>query len=274
MHHALLPTALLLVLASAAHAVVERTVERTFTVGTAAAVEVDILSGPISVEVGPAGTVQARLEQRIRADTPAEADAVLARYEVTVGENDGRILVRVQRRGTSWSWRDSPLELAAHLVVPADARLNLDTSGGPIVVEGLLSGSLRADTSGGAIEVDGGSGSLNLDTSGGSIRVGQALGSVRADTSGGDITIAYVGPNAPSVVADTSGGSITVGLDPAGRYSLVGDTSGGRVSVDGLPFEARTTERTRIVGNVNGGGASVTADTSGGNVRFRAANAP
>jgi formylmethanofuran dehydrogenase subunit C len=272
MQHAILLAAVLAVI-TAAQGAIERTIERSFAVGSAPVVEVDISGGPIHVEVGASGTVAARLEQRIRADDDAGADAVLARYETTVAEVDGRIVVKVERRSRG-GWGREPLQVAVRLTVPADSRLNLDTSGGSIVVRGNVSGDVVADTSGGSITVDGGAATLNLDTSGGSIRVGQALSTLRADTSGGSITVDYVGPAATSVLADTSGGSITVGLDPAGRFSITGDTSGGGVTADGLTLDVRERARTRLVGDLNGGGARVVADTSGGTIRFRPASAP
>ncbi|HEY5551987.1 MAG TPA: DUF4097 family beta strand repeat-containing protein [Opitutaceae bacterium] len=266
--------AALLATALVAGAEIDRSIEKSFPMEPGAKVLVDISGGSISVKVGDAGRIVLKVEQIVKVSTEAEADAVLADYDITA-EADGdtvKFITESKRKG--WSWSDmgrSKLRQKVYLIVPADTHLNLDTSGGSIGIDGEISGTVRADTSGGSINVDGGTGDMNLDTSGGSITVGRALGKLRADTSGGSIRVAYVGPNATDVNCDTSGGSIHVGVDPSGNFDLNADTSGGRVSVVGLPFEPTVQSRTHARGRINDGGARLRADTSGGSISITAA---
>ncbi|MCF3648519.1 DUF4097 family beta strand repeat-containing protein [Synoicihabitans lomoniglobus] len=255
---------------------ITREVEKSFRVGDDAAIEVDISGGSIDVEIGSDDQFHVTLQQTFRTNSESEADEILERYDVTLDQSGDRVrvIVRSDKKSGGWfsGWRNRGANFSVKLIAPAHADLNLDTSGGSIRVDGDSRGEIIADTSGGSISVDGSAGHMNLDTSGGSIRVGYALSRLRADTSGGSITIGYVGPDADDINADTSGGSITIGLDPAGGYDLLADTSGGSVHINGLSFRAEKKTRTHAEGEINGGGARVRADTSGGGITIKAAD--
>jgi hypothetical protein len=273
----LLKATMVAVLASAlvASASIDRTIEKSFPMKPGAKVLVNISGGTINVKVGEAGRIDLKVEQIINADTEAEADEILAKYEITAEADGDTVKFITKSQGRDWKWSgfaSGPrLKQKVYLVVPADTDLNLDTSGGSIGIDGEISGDVRVDTSGGSINVSGGSGDMNLDTSGGSITVGRALGKLRADTSGGSIHVDYVGPNAGDVNCDTSGGSIHLGVDAKGNFDLDADTSGGRVTVEGLPLEVHKKSRTHVSGKVNAGGARLRADTSGGSIKIEAA---
>jgi hypothetical protein len=253
--------------------VVERRLERTFDVAAGSLVAVNITGGPIAVETGPGRSARLVLEQRVdRVSSDAEADRALADYEITAVQDGGTVtLTGRRRRDADREWRrNGPrVALRAILTIPADVRVDLDTSGGSISVRGDRTAAVRADTSGGGITVDGGRADFDLDTSGGSIRVGRVQGNVRASTSGGSITVDYVGPTASDVRLDTSGGGIRVGVDRAAKLDIDASTSGGSVDVENLPFDTRNIRRSRAVGSINGGGGRLTADTSGGSIEIR-----
>jgi hypothetical protein len=251
---------------------VERRLERTFTVAPGSLVVVDISGGPIEVDTGQGRSMQLTLVQRVdNVSNDAQADDALRDYEISAAQQDSTVTLIGRRHQGSWRWRrgDPQVRLSARLTVPADVRLDLDTSGGPITVRGDRTANVKVSTSGGSITVDGGRATFDLNTSGGPIRVGRALGNVRAETSGGSITVDYVGPNATDVSLDTSGGAIRVGVDRAAKLDISASTSGGSVDVENLPFETRSIRRTRAVGSINGGGGRLTADTSGGSVQIK-----
>jgi hypothetical protein len=251
---------------------IERRLERTFTVAAGSLVLVDISGGPIEVDTGTGRSMQLTLVERVdNVSTDAQADEALRDYEISATQQDSTVTLIGRRHQGSGRWRrgDPQVRLSARLTVPADVRLDLDTSGGPITVRGERAAHVKVDTSGGAITVDGGRADFDLGTSGGPIRVGRVLGNVRADTSGGSITVDYVGPTATDVSLETSGGSIRVGVDRAAKLDISAETSGGSVDVENLPFETRSIRRTRAVGSINGGGGRLTADTSGGSIQIR-----
>lgn len=255
-----------------ASAAIDRKLEKSFTVNPGVLVKVDISGGGVASQTGASGEVKLVLDQHFRtADTDAEADEILAGYEIVAEQSGDEILLRVRSK-KKWRWnRRSEMKPSVKLVVPTDTRLDLDTSGGSITVRGEMSADVRCDTSGGNIAVDGGTGRFDLDTSGGSISAAKILGVLKADTSGGNIDVDYIGPSARNIDLDTSGGSISVGVDSSANFDLHADTSGGRVSVEGLSFSANKKDRNHASGPINQGGYPLRADTSGGNITVMAA---
>lgn len=252
---------------------VQRRIAETYRVAAGSLVSVRISGGPISVEVGPAGTVGVTLEQRIEAGSDAAADTLLADYEVSSVQQGDVVTLTARRKAGSEGYRtrNSGVRFDARLTVPPNVRLDLDTSGGSISVLGDRQADLKADTSGGSITVDGGQATMDLDTSGGNIQVRRALSVLRADTSGGGITVDYVGASATDVSVDTSGGSIRVGVDAAAKLNVDASTSGGSVTIEGLPFTTQSVRGSRASGSLNGGGGRLNANTSGGSIAIRAA---
>ncbi len=255
---------------------ITRDTTHSFPVSGHPTILVDIFGGGIEVNIEPnSDSVYITLHQTFRTNDETEIPDILKDFEITIDEREGEIVVAAKRRRqgglfSGWSNKNRA-SFSATVSCPPEVNLNLDTSGGSIRVSGFVEGDLRADTSGGSISVTGGTGYLNLDTSGGSISVDEAHGRIRADTSGGRISIGYVGPDVSKVNADTSGGGISIGLDPEGSYDLLADTSGGNVSVSDLEIQASKMSRTHVRGQINGGGTSVRADTSGGSILISAA---
>lgn len=250
----------------------ERRVERSFEVAPGSLASVAISGGSISVSTVPGRTARLVLIQRVDASSEREADAALEHYEVALGQTGDRVHLAMRRKPGRWTSRErNRVRMSAELGVPADVRLDLDTSGGSIVVHGDRTAAVAADTSGGSITVDGGAGVLDLDTSGGSIRVGRVLTALHAGTSGGSISVSQVGRTARDVLVDTSGGSIRVGVSPAARLNVEASTSGGGVSTSGLPLTMARRERSALAAVLNDGGGRLRATTSGGSVSIYAA---
>ncbi len=133
--------------------------------------------------------------------------------------------------------------------VPAQTRVQVDTSGGAIKVT-----SLRGDT--------------KLGTSGGGIEVREHTGEVSANTSGGGITLSHVHGRCR---VETSGGGITAdAIDGA----VDGETSGGSIRFDGITGDIKAHSSGGGI-HIREAGGRVEADTSGGSVQvaFTRANA-
>ncbi len=140
------------------------------------------------------------------------------------------------------------------------------TSGGGIEAVGIQ-GPLDAGSSGGSVEVQKITGDLRAHSSGGPIRISEAGGKVDADTSGGGIHAAFARGNSKGGRLESSGGGITVSVDPASRLTI--DAEGDHVDSD-LPIEIRgAVSHGELHGQLNGGGASLRLETSGGSIRIR-----
>ena len=145
---------------------------------------------------------------------------------------------------------------------------SLNTSGGSINIEGG-GGSIDARTSGGSINIAGVKGTVDAQTSGGGIRLKEIAGSVNAKTSGGSIDAEILGQPRDDMHLQTSGGSVTVHLDENVRADIDAQASGGSVSTDFSVAVRGTMKRTKLQGEINGGGPLLTLRTSGGSVRIR-----
>jgi hypothetical protein len=248
----------------------ERRVERTFEVTSGSTVAINLSGGRITVVPGTTRAATVTLVQRVHVTTDRDADAALANYRVAFSQTAEGIHVEARRRPgfDVGSWRDPQVNIDAELTVPPDVRLDLDTSGGSITVRGVRRAPIAARTSGGSITVDDVRAQVDVRTSGGSIRVARASGSLLARTSGGSIRIGEVSASADAIDVRTSGGSISVGVEPSARLNIDASTSGGRVSVDDLPLLTSHQSRHHVTGQLNGGGGSLRASTSGGSVRI------
>ena len=143
----------------------------------------------------------------------------------------------------------------------------LKTSGGSIKVMDCV-GSIQCKTSGGSITAEGMSGDLEAHTSGGGIRLIDISGQVNASTSGGSIKAELVGQPSGPVYLKTSGGSVTLYMDEDVKVDIDARTSGGRGRVD-FPVKVRgKISRSRLRGELNGGGPLLTLRSSGGGIKL------
>jgi len=233
--------------------------------------------------------------------SPGEAD--LDDFTITI-EQKGDKIKAIAKRNKTFGWGGNRTSISFTVYTPKRSLVDANTSGGHIKLTNL-DGKLKGDTSGGHITAEDISGELDLDTSGGKITVTRLRGNLKAETSGGHISlgdiqgsIVDVGTSgghitleriaAETIKAETSGGHITANIDNVGKQLSL-DTSGGNIDVflpanrgysldldgsyvtlDGFGSVDGTKKRDRIRGDVNGGGARIYCDTSGGGVRVKA----
>jgi hypothetical protein len=141
---------------------------------------------------------------------------------------------------------------------PVKSSLNLNTSGGNIVVS-ELTGKQIANTSGGNIFIDKILGDADLGTSGGNISLNNSTGNIRASTSGGNISIDKIDG---TLDVSTSGGNINASSIKKG---LLAHTSGGNIDVKNAqgPVDVNTSGGSISLVDLSG---SVKAITSGGEI--------
>src|SRR5262247_261204 len=147
-------------------------------------------------------------------------------------------------------------------------KVDVRTSGGGIDI-GSGSGDLVAETSGGGIKIEDFVGDAFVRTSGGAIRINRIEGAIDAETSGGPIVAALSGQPKKDCRLHTSGGGITVELDEALSLNINAEASGGGVTTD-LPLTVQGELRSgRLQGSLNGGGQSLSLQTSGGGIQLK-----
>jgi hypothetical protein len=303
----LLAASLLAVLPLAAHAKIERNVEKTFAVQPGGTLTVNTQGGDIRVLAGGDQEVRIVARQRFpRADTEAEADEVMRdlTFELTQQGNDVSVLTKSDRRLSGFNWGNH-VQIDFTITVPSRYTADIRTSGGDINVGGLtgrlsaqtsggdielarIDGEINASTSGGDIALAEGTAGARLRTSGGDIRVGRiarkadletsggdievrsAGASVDASTSGGDVAATFEGGVPADATLSSSGGDIVARIRQDSSFRLDASTSGGGVDAAGLTLtiERGGVGKNRLVGSVNGGGPLLKLRTSGGDIRI------
>lgn len=286
-----------------------RNVEKTFAVQPGGRLLVTTEGGNISVQTAASSEVRVTARQTIRASTDEEADRLLEKLTLTLAQAGDEITAEAKfDRGTYGGWFRGSRGVQVDFIVEVPERFNaeLRTSGGNIDV-GNLAGRLEARTSGGNINlqrIDGeveartsggnvslreGTARTRLHTSGGHIRVNRAAGPLEVSTSGGHVTLEAVdrlvsartsggnvavvltAPPAADTSLSTSGGDVSMRLPAGSAFRLDASTSGGSVNATGLTITLAQggVGKSRLVGDVNGGGPVVKLRTSGGNIRVR-----
>jgi len=289
-----------------AFAKIERVVEKTFAVQPGGILKVETSGGSIAVEPGAGDTVKVVARQVIRADNDAEADALLQDLTLTIEQQGNDVVAKARYASTPLgfhlgSW--PPVQVSFVVNVPAHYHADLHTSGGGVTV-GDLTGSIFARTSGGGVRIGQIDGTVDAGTSGGDIRLGSCTGDTKLNTSGGGIRAERIvgradlrtsgggisvklvenalqahtsGGGVDAVIAgtlkddcslSTSGGSVRVAVDRTAAFRLDAATSGGDVHAAGLTIRIENggLGKSRLIGDVNGGGPLLKLRTSGGGI--------
>jgi DUF4097 and DUF4098 domain-containing protein YvlB len=163
----------------------------------------------------------------------------ILRFEWNEGAGSASVTAKKKHRFSLFE----NIRVTFEVEVPAKTRVDVDTSGGSIVLRSL-EGEAKLETSGGGIDVEDHTSDVVAHTSGGSISLAHIRGKAKIDTSGGGIHAREI---SGTLDAETSGGSIDVD-DVKG--DIHAHTSGGGIEIR----EA---------------GGRVDADTSGGSVETR-----
>jgi hypothetical protein len=292
-----------------AAAKVERTVEKTFAVQPGGTLRAETQGGAITVRSGGGHEVKIVVRQHIRASSAAEADELLKKLTLTLEQqgNDVTAVAKYESRPIGkvfGSW--PPVAVDFVVTVPGEYNAELKTSGGDITVGDLrgrvqartsggdlrmerIDGAVDGGTSGGNITLKEGTATVKLHTSGGSVHVDRAGGPAEVSTSGGDVVIKSVeqllraatsGGDIKAVLTaaprsdcslSTSGGDIEIRLPKAAAVNLEAGTSGGEVDAAGLTITIAKggQGKTRLAGQVNGGGPLLKLRTSGGDISIR-----
>lgn len=286
-----------------------RTVEKTFTVQPGGNFKASTQGGDIVIQTGDTNEIRITAKQTIRASTEKEADELLEKLTLSFEQQGNDVIVESKYesrpRGLHFgNW--PPVQVAFTVTLPRKFNVNLNTSGGDIRVASLtgnarartsggnlsfdrIDGEIDAHTSGGDIMLKEGTARAKLGTSGGNIEIDRAGGPTEVSTSGGDITINSVAqllsattsggdvhatitePLKQDTLLSTSGGDVRVRMVKDAGFELDASTSGGDVRAEGLTITIAKggVGKSRLAGNVNGGGPRLKLRSSGGDISVR-----
>lgn len=271
----------------------------SFTLSGEGTLDVQTSGGHITVTGSSSNTVEVEMYVRKNGKNLTPDDTNLEDWDIDISQSGQSIRAIAERKGSGWNWFGGQNKPSVSFVVytPKNINSDLNTSGGHIKVGGL-SGEQQIKTSGGHLELSTLTGTVNARTSGGHITVSDVQADLKARTSGGHIEAensegnltfktsgGHISLNnvAGTVEAHTSGGSIEADLITIGEFVDL-KTSGGNVNITvptdiGLNLDLKGSfvssnlqnfsgkaERNEIEGQINGGGPSISARTSGGTV--------
>ena len=233
----------------------EELIEKEFEVKDGGTLFLDSDSGAIEISTHNKPIVEVEVFKKGK-----DADDFTVSFEQS--GND----VTIEGDKKSMGWGSYSLQIKFVVKVPSEYNLELETGGGSIEVQDLT-GDIDANTSGGSIRIEDVKGDVDVKTSGGSIRVEDVAGNVEGRTSGGSIKVKFSEQISEDSVLSTSGGSIAAYLPPSIKLDIDASTSGGRVKSD---FDVDgSVKKTKIKGEINGGGPLLKLRTSGGSVSIK-----
>lgn len=262
-------------LAPAAEAAQLREVtEKVFPLRPGGELVINSQNGRITVEAWDKPEARIQITRTVRAANENRAKELMKELRADVSLSDGAIEIesRYPKRAESvgiWDvlgQRVTSLNIHYYVQVPAQTRLNLETSNGEIQVRGT-SGMVVGQTVNGSVEVTSTTGRVEVNTTNGNVRLVGIHGATRASTTNGGIEaeIRELDPGA-GVDLSTTNGDLMAVLPTNLKARLEAVTTNGRVSI-GFPVEmvGRASSK-MVVGRIGGGGAEVTLSTTNGNI--------
>ena len=250
--------------------------EKTFQISPGKDLKVDASSGSVHISSWDKNEVYIKI---------LGDDKTKDKMEFKFDNDENRVEVIAKRKSWFSGWFSHGLKLHFEITVPEKFNVKVETGGGSVHTEDI-SGEINLSTSGGSIKLEnvkgefdvstsGGSitafnfqGDLDASTSGGSINLKGSDSKIKAETSGGGISLDYDGVN-KGIYLSTSGGGIQINLPEDFNASAELYTSGGGISCDLTANNAKRISRTEFKADLNKGGKSLYAETSGGSINVR-----
>ena len=243
-------TVTLFALASTAWAIdLDETVEQSLPFAPGDSLDLENVNGQIHITGWDRNEIHIEARKRARGASDSELQNALDGLEVVIEERDGgvSVITRYPRRSESRYSRDRvSLSVDYRVTLPANADLDLETVNGKIWVEGVI-------------------GDLKMASTNGGIDIGHSGGRVDASTTNGGISVELSEVSeGEEMLLKTTNGSVSLYIPASARASLTARTTNGSILSD-LPIESRgRVQRTRLEGDLNGGGARIEIKTTNG----------
>jgi hypothetical protein len=241
---------------------VTETVDRQVTVEDGTPVSVVGQNGDVHVGTTDGTAVTVEATKRTRGGQDA-----LDEVEVRLDQPAGSLVVRAVYPEN----RDllaAPVVVDFQIGIPDGARVDtVETANGEVSATGVA-GDVSLASANGPVRAEDVDGHVSLRTTNGSIDATGVAGLDRAVTTNGAVDVELRATRG-DVPVETTNGDVTLraATDLAATFDL--STSVGDVSVRGLSLDRSTDRSNRIVGDLNGGGDRVTAETTTGDVTLR-----
>ena len=265
---------------------------KSFTVNPKGTLNVDVSGADIELKTWDKNEVKIIVQRR-------GSERALENYKLSFESTKDNVTVKSESKKSFWNFGNN-LSIDFTVFIPKEFYPDIKTSGGDISITDVFSnsklrtsggdvnvfnstgnieiktsggdikissnkGNIKASTSGGDMVFKGVTGDVDATTSGGDIVFKEIKGSVNASTSGGDIEAEIIGEN-KGISLSTSGGDIELKISGDVKADLECKTSGGDVSLSNSSNFDGTIKSNSVIGKLNGGGPSIKAKTSGGDI--------
>jgi DUF4097 and DUF4098 domain-containing protein YvlB len=268
--------------------------EKTFSVKQGETLSVDASGAHVKVESWNKDEVYVKILGNKRAEE---------KLEFNLEQSSHGVKVTAKKKGWSFFNWGGGIRLKIEVMMPANYNNDISTSGGDINIASVngkfelhtsggdvsllnTNGELKAHTSGGDIKLNKHRGGTDLSTSGGDIQCKTHAGDIKASTSGGDVELEvsdgrvmaktsggdvkiYYTGNYKGIRANTSGGDIRLSIPASSTASVHLETSGGSINCDFQNSKSTKVSRGELRTELNGGGETLIAKTSGGNISLK-----
>jgi len=244
-----------------------RTVVQTIDATDVRSIDLTTFNGEIAVKVHDEPSIDMEIRYTARGETEGLAKQNCDALDCDVSQQDDRLVIQATKPAGQWS-----PSAAFTLTVPADCRLDLQTSNGRVTADDVHAG-LNINTSNGTVRCSRLAGMVSVRTSNGEIKIQDSECGIDLKTSNGSMTYQgmLIGDQNEMV---TSNGSVQVELPGNALCEVNASTSNGKVRCE-LPVQKTIDKAKRslhvVTGQPNGDQAQhkLSIRTSNGSVKLK-----
>jgi hypothetical protein len=268
---------LLLLGAAAPGATLKERFDKTFPLRPGSQVQLTNINGGVTFEAWDRNEVRVEAEKQVKARDSDTARKVMAQIHIDAAPSSAglRVDTRMPKRGESGGgfWdslfgNDVNYGVSYTVHVPRRTAVVVQSSNGGIELRGTQ-GEAHLRTSNGGLTVREVEGDLELRTSNGGITVARSAGALSAKTTNGAIQAELTDlPASSDLSLESTNGGISIRLPRDARFSVDAATSNGGVDSE-FPVPGATGRRSKLQGDVNGGGSKLLIRTSNGGIHIR-----
>jgi DUF4097 and DUF4098 domain-containing protein YvlB len=221
----------------------------TYSLSKGGEVHIGNTNGKIEVEGVDGNTVEIRAEKIAKSATEDAARELLPRIKINEDAKPDRVSIETEK--ISGIMIGAGFEVRYHVKAPKDAVINLTNTNGVIALTGL-------------------SGKVSAHTTNGSVTGKTLTGGMDGRTTNGSVNIDMASVGSQKISLHTTNGSVTLSLPDAAKADIDASCTNGGINVSRLDkLEITDRSRRHIEGKLNGGGTSITLETTNGAIRVR-----
>jgi len=243
------------VAAAAPATTVREEFDQIYPVSLGSEVTLENINGSVTVETWDRPEVRVRAEKVVKSSNPSRARESMKKLTINISSPGTGLRIATEHprdsSGGIMSWvfgAGVDYSVKYRLTVPREIDLDIETTNGGIEASGVR-------------------GSHRLGATNGTIRLHESSGDVQAATTNGSIDAELRELGANPIRLSTTNGKITIRLPSNLRANLKASTTNGSIETD-FPVKTTSFRKTRIDGEINGGGPELKLHTTNGSIRI------